>query len=191
MRRCGPRGVTHGCDARLRRAFAHRCMAYETQCAINCGLPPWPNGQGVGLLIRRLRVRVPQGVPYCIQRLVGASAPSRAQSMRRMGRGCQRQRQWFEAAQVSASAYAMLAGPRTKGAVAWPTATLRLRLGLLLRWSCFVSALAPRGRVGQRRFLPQAKVYDANVRQRSLARIAQGGVDTHRLFSLVGRAPAQ
>ena len=24
--------------------------------------PPWPNGQGVGLLIRRLRVRVPQGV---------------------------------------------------------------------------------------------------------------------------------
>ena len=26
------------------------------------GKPPWPNGQGVGLLIRRLRVRVPQGV---------------------------------------------------------------------------------------------------------------------------------
>ena len=25
-------------------------------------MPPWPNGQGVGLLIRRLRVRVPQGV---------------------------------------------------------------------------------------------------------------------------------
>lgn len=24
--------------------------------------PPWPNGQGVGLLIRRLRARVPQGV---------------------------------------------------------------------------------------------------------------------------------
>ena len=24
--------------------------------------PPWPNGQGVGLLIRRLWVRVPQGV---------------------------------------------------------------------------------------------------------------------------------
>ena len=24
--------------------------------------PPWPNGQGVGLLIRRLRVRVPQGM---------------------------------------------------------------------------------------------------------------------------------
>ena len=26
--------------------------------------PPWPNGQGVGLLIRRLRVRVPQGVCF-------------------------------------------------------------------------------------------------------------------------------
>ena len=26
--------------------------------------PPWPNGQGVGLLIRRLRVRVPQGVLF-------------------------------------------------------------------------------------------------------------------------------
>ena len=25
-------------------------------------MAPWPNGQGVGLLIRRLRVRVPQGV---------------------------------------------------------------------------------------------------------------------------------
>ena len=25
-------------------------------------VPPWPNGQGAGLLIRRLRVRVPQGV---------------------------------------------------------------------------------------------------------------------------------
>ena len=25
-------------------------------------MPPWPNGQGVGFLIRRLRVRVPQGV---------------------------------------------------------------------------------------------------------------------------------
>ena len=28
-------------------------------------VPPWPNGQGVGLLIRRLRVRVPQGVILC------------------------------------------------------------------------------------------------------------------------------
>ena len=29
-------------------------------------MPPWPNGQGVGLLIRRLRVRVPQGVYLCL-----------------------------------------------------------------------------------------------------------------------------
>ena len=26
--------------------------------------PPWPNGQGVGLLIRRLRAQVPQGVIF-------------------------------------------------------------------------------------------------------------------------------
>jgi hypothetical protein len=30
-------------------------------------LPPWPNGQGVGLLIRRLRVRVPQGVHFVLK----------------------------------------------------------------------------------------------------------------------------
>jgi hypothetical protein len=30
-----------------------------------CHVPPWPNGQGVGLLIRRLRVRVPQEVTWC------------------------------------------------------------------------------------------------------------------------------
>ena len=24
--------------------------------------PPWPNGQGIGFLIRRLRAQVPQGV---------------------------------------------------------------------------------------------------------------------------------
>ncbi len=28
--------------------------------------PPWPNGQGVGLLIRRLWVRVPQGVFFYV-----------------------------------------------------------------------------------------------------------------------------
>ena len=32
------------------------------QCPVSSHKPPWPNGQGVGLLIRRLRVRVPQGV---------------------------------------------------------------------------------------------------------------------------------
>jgi hypothetical protein len=46
-----------------------RCT-FAFAAAINIGngtssvRPPWPNGQGVGLLIRRLRVRVPQGV-YC------------------------------------------------------------------------------------------------------------------------------
>ena len=38
--------------------------------------PPWPNGQGVGLLIRRLRVRVPQGVRHSI-----AAAPSSGASL--------------------------------------------------------------------------------------------------------------
>ena len=40
--------------ARVMQAFAH-LVAHVPE-------PPWPNGQGVGLLIRRLRIRVPQGV---------------------------------------------------------------------------------------------------------------------------------
>ena len=36
--------------------------------------PPWPNGQGVGLLIRRLRVLVPQGVIFCAAWQSAASA---------------------------------------------------------------------------------------------------------------------
>ena len=36
----------------------------EAMNAIICHMPPWPNGQGVGLLIRRLRVRVTQGMHY-------------------------------------------------------------------------------------------------------------------------------
>ena len=35
-------------------------------------MPPWPNGQGVGLLIRRLWVRVPQGVRWLRGVEVGA-----------------------------------------------------------------------------------------------------------------------
>ena len=31
-------------------------------CELGCQVPPWPNGQGVGPLIRRLRAQVPQGV---------------------------------------------------------------------------------------------------------------------------------
>jgi hypothetical protein len=41
-------------------------------CHIRNMWPPWPNGQGVGLLIRRLWVRVPQGVfvyVYVTQRM--------------------------------------------------------------------------------------------------------------------------
>jgi hypothetical protein len=36
--------------------------------------PPWPNGQGVGLLIRRLRVRVPQGVRHSIAAALSSGA---------------------------------------------------------------------------------------------------------------------
>ena len=34
---------------------------YDSACIFH-HVPPWPNGQGVGLLIRRLRAQVPQGV---------------------------------------------------------------------------------------------------------------------------------
>ena len=43
-------------DARI-DGLSGACPQTDSGC-----LPPWPNGQGVGLLIRRLRVRVPQGV---------------------------------------------------------------------------------------------------------------------------------
>ena len=33
-------------------------------CELGCQVPPWPNGQGVGPLIRRLRAQVPQGVIF-------------------------------------------------------------------------------------------------------------------------------
>ena len=40
--------------------------------------PPWTNGQGVGLLIRRLRVRVPQGVTGELRKVwVGEAAAAR------------------------------------------------------------------------------------------------------------------
>ena len=55
-----------------------RCARRRARCVFDvfgCGhvfsivhttiKPPWPNGQGVGLLIRRLRVRVPQEVCAC------------------------------------------------------------------------------------------------------------------------------
>ena len=40
--------------------------------------PPWPNGQGVGPLIRRLRVRVPQGVLLMQRHADEVSAPDTA-----------------------------------------------------------------------------------------------------------------
>ena len=38
------------------------CESVWLHTSLDSHMPPWPNGQGVGLLIRRLRVRVPQGV---------------------------------------------------------------------------------------------------------------------------------
>ena len=46
-----PRGWQQEAMHRAQRASSHH-------------VPPWPNGQGVGLLIRRLRAQVPQGVLY-------------------------------------------------------------------------------------------------------------------------------
>ena len=43
--------------------LAHELVALEALAFAEMHqLPPWPNGQGVGLLIRRLRVRAPPGV---------------------------------------------------------------------------------------------------------------------------------
>ena len=42
--------------------FMSICFAQAEKEIRSKFVPPWPNGQGVGLLIRRLRVRVPQGV---------------------------------------------------------------------------------------------------------------------------------
>ena len=39
-------------------------------CNALYSMPPWPNGQGVKLLIRRLRVRVPQGVRCILHRSI-------------------------------------------------------------------------------------------------------------------------
>ena len=44
------------------RGGRRRCLARPNQNSAHGYKPPWPNGQGVGLLVRRLRVRVPQGV---------------------------------------------------------------------------------------------------------------------------------
>ena len=48
---------------------------------VSACLPPWPNGQGVGLLIRRLRARVPQGV-LSLQRKIKDYRSSAVEDMR-------------------------------------------------------------------------------------------------------------
>ena len=59
---------THGssCCRSANEATGRMRMSVRTQITKTKDMwsivPPWPNGQGVGLLIRRLRVRVPQGV---------------------------------------------------------------------------------------------------------------------------------
>ena len=45
-----------------RELRARRKLHVVSGSGRECEEPPWPNGQGVGLLIRRLRVQVPQGV---------------------------------------------------------------------------------------------------------------------------------
>ena len=49
----------------------HICFCPAKLFALYVQQPPWPNGQGVGLLIQRLRVRVPQGVLFIRCALAG------------------------------------------------------------------------------------------------------------------------
>ena len=49
----------HETKAKMTRASAALLPNTKAMWTI---VPPWPNGQGVGLLIRRLRFRAPQGV---------------------------------------------------------------------------------------------------------------------------------
>ena len=53
-------------------------------CELGCQVPPWPNGQGVGPLIRRLRAQVPQGVETDRGKLLGRQHSS--SRIRRTGR---------------------------------------------------------------------------------------------------------
>ena len=71
------------CKETFRSKVGRNCLSYRACVACSeplmtgnafpaeiYQLPPWPNGQGVGLLIRRLRVRVPQGVYYIVSNFV-------------------------------------------------------------------------------------------------------------------------
>ena len=63
----------------FKAAWQMHCLTTPQNCKCGCtwcrccryAWPPWPNGQGVGLLIRRLRARVPQGVNISGQKSVG------------------------------------------------------------------------------------------------------------------------
>ena len=77
------RGISQVREARLlEQRGAQEFSLYC--CAPRTCLPPWPNGQGVGLLIRRLRVRVPQGVP------LGTRSRPRAHWLRSSGTASRR-----------------------------------------------------------------------------------------------------
>ena len=60
--------------AQLLRDGARRTTQIMLIVSMTDIVPPWPNGQGVGLLIRRLRVRVPPGVICCYE-ILEASRP--------------------------------------------------------------------------------------------------------------------
>ena len=62
MARKGPRTLGNKKTLQLNEPYQRPT---ERTATVAQHLPPWPNGQGVGLLIRRLRVRVPQGVIFC------------------------------------------------------------------------------------------------------------------------------
>ena len=67
------RKIAGPAEARALHPHRERVVGWhenEEFCNAFYSMPPWPNGQGVGFLIRRLRVRVPQGVRLILPRSV-------------------------------------------------------------------------------------------------------------------------
>ena len=64
--------------AQLLRDGARRTTQIMIIVSMTDIVPPWPNGQGVGLLIRRLRVRVPPGVICCYEILEASRRGTRS-----------------------------------------------------------------------------------------------------------------
>ena len=62
---CDAAGKPQGAPPPVRSGKRRPRKGGEAKSCARCAEPPWPNGQGVGPLIRRLRARVPQGVPTC------------------------------------------------------------------------------------------------------------------------------